>query len=170
VVTGTLIRGAGPVGSYEITAGPETIEAQGAVTANDLLSTIPQVSNLFNTVPGSLLNIAPNQIQVVTPNLRNLTPQTGSSSSTLVLIDGHRIAGVGVTQSAVDPDVIPTGAIERVEIVVDGGSATYGTDAVGGVVNFITRKRYDGLQVDAHYGDAGLGLRLAVGLFHDAGE
>ncbi|SRR5882672_5375697 len=155
VVTGTLIRGAGPVGSYEITAGPETIEAQGAVTANDLLSTIPQVSNLFNNVPGSVLNIAPNQIQVVTPNLRNLTPPTGSSSSTLVLIDGHRIAGVGVTQSAVDPDVILTGAIERVEVVLDGGSATYGTDAVGGVVNFITRKRYDGLQVDAHYGDAG---------------
>jgi iron complex outermembrane receptor protein len=154
VVTGTLIRGAGPVGSYEVTLDPSTIQAQGVVTADDLLATVPQVSNLFNNVPGSILNIAPNQIQVVTPNLRNLTPQTGSSSSTLVLVDGHRIAGVGVTQSSVDPDVIPTGAIESVEVVLDGGSATYGTDAVGGVINFITRKRFDGIQVDAHYGDA----------------
>jgi iron complex outermembrane recepter protein len=129
MVTGTLIRGAGPVGSYEITVDPSTIQAQGVVTTDDLLATIPQVSNLFNNVPGSVLNIAPNQIQVVTPNLRNLSPPTGSSSSTLVLVDGHRIAGVGVTQSAVDPDVIPPGAIEGVEVVLDGGSATYGTTA-----------------------------------------
>ena len=115
---------------------------------------MPQVSNLFNNVPTSRLSVATNQIQVVRPNLRNLAPETGSSSSTLVLFDGHRIAGVGVTQIAVDPDIIPPIAIERVEVVTDGGSATYGADAVGGVINFITRKRFDGLKVDARYGFA----------------
>lgn len=154
VVTGTLVRGARPVGSNVISAGQEEVQAQGAATANELLATIPQVSNLFNTLPVSRLNVAPNQIQVVRPNLRNLTEETGSSSSTLVLFDGHRVAGVGVTQSAVDPDLIPTGAIERVEVVTDGGSATYGADAVGGVINFITRRRFDGVQADARYGFA----------------
>jgi iron complex outermembrane recepter protein len=154
VVTGTLIRGAAPVGTNMIAVGPEKAQTQGATTANELLATIPQIANLFNNVPTARLNVAPNQIQVVRPNLRNLSPETGSSGSTLVLFDGHRIAGVGVTQSAVDPDIIPVGAIERVEVVTDGGSATYGADAVGGVINFITRKRFDGAKVDARYGFA----------------
>lgn len=154
VVTGTILRGAAPVGSSQISVDASKIAEQGATTSNELLATIPQVSNLFNTVPSSRLDVAQNQIQVVRPNLRSLSPETGSSSSTLVLFDGHRIAGVGVTQSATDPELIPTGAIERVEIVTDGGSATYGSDAVGGVINFITRKRFDGLKLDAKYGIA----------------
>lgn len=154
IVTGTLLRGAAPVGSNLITVGPEKIVSSGATTSNELLATIPQVSNLFNTVPSSRLSVAANQVQVVRPNLRNLSPETSSSASTLVLFDGHRIAGVGVTQQAIDPDLIPAGAIERVEVVTDGGSATYGADAVGGVINFVTRKRFDGLKVDARYGFA----------------
>ena len=154
VVTGTLLRGAPPVGSSVISVGQDRIQSQGATTSNELLATVPQVSNLFNNVPSSRLSVAPNQIQVVRPNLRNLSPETASANSTLVLFDGHRVAGVGVTQSAIDPDLIPTGAIERVEVVTDGGSATYGADAVGGVINFITRKRFDGLKMDARYGFA----------------
>jgi iron complex outermembrane recepter protein len=152
VVTGTLIRGKPPVGANLISTSPEKAEAQGANTANEILATIPQVTNLFSTVPNSRLGVAANQIQVVRPNLRNLSEETGSSASTLVLFDGHRLAGAGVTQSSVDPDLIPSAALERVEVVPDGGSATYGADAVGGVINFITRKRFDGVKVDARYG------------------
>jgi iron complex outermembrane recepter protein len=154
IVTGTLIRGGAPVGQTVIAKGPEEAQAQGATTANEILATIPQVSNLFVTVPTSRLGIAANQIQIVRPNLRNLSEETGSSASTLVLVDGHRLAGAGVTQSSLDPDIIPQAALERVEVVTDGGSATYGADAVGGVINFITRKRYDGVKVDARYGFA----------------
>lgn len=155
IVTGTLLRGvAGPVGSNQIVVDEKQVAASGATNSNELLATIPQVTNLFNTVPSSKLAATQTAVQIVRPNLRNLTPDTGSSSSTLVLFDGHRVAGVGVTQSAVDPDLIPAGAIERVEVVTDGGSATYGADAVGGVINFITRKRFDGLKVDARYGFA----------------
>ena len=154
IVTGTLLRGVPPVGSHQISVGQKQVESQGVTTSNELLATIPQVTNLFNNVPVSRLNVAANQIQVVRPNLRNLSPETGSTASTLVLVDGHRIGGVGVTQSAVDPDIIPVGAIERVEVVTDGGSATYGADAVGGVINFITRKRFNGVQAGGHYGIA----------------
>lgn len=154
VVTGTILRGAAPVGSQLISVGAEKVQSQGATTANELMATVPQVSNLFNNVPTARLGVAANQIQVVRPNLRNLANETSSSASTLVMFDGHRIASVGVTQNAVDPDLIPTLAIERVEVVTDGGSATYGSDAVGGVINFITRKRFDGLKVQARYGFA----------------
>ncbi|MFM6965980.1 MAG: TonB-dependent receptor domain-containing protein, partial [Rhodoluna sp.] len=73
---------------------------------------------------------------------------------TLILVDGHRVATAGVNQASVDPDLIPTGAIARVEVVTEGGSSTYGTDAVAGVINFITRKRFNGLEVGGHYGFA----------------
>ena len=154
VVTGTILRGAAPVGSNLITVDQGRIAATGATTANELLASVPQVSNLFNNVPTARLGVASNQIQVVRPNIRNLAGETSSSASTLVLFDGHRISSVGVTQNAVDPDIIPTIAIERVEVVTDGGSATYGSDAVGGVINFITRKRFDGVKVEAKYGFA----------------
>lgn len=152
IVTGTLLKGAEPVGQGVILRGPEEAQAQGAATSNEILATIPQVTNLFVTVPNSRLGVATNQIQVIRPNLRNLSPETGSSASTLVLFDGHRLAGAGVTQSSVDPDLVPQLAIERVEVVTDGGSATYGADAVGGVINFVTRKRFDGVRADARYG------------------
>jgi iron complex outermembrane receptor protein len=154
VVTGSLIRGAAPVGSNLIAVGQETLESSGATSSNELLATIPQVTNYFNTLPAVDLNIAANQIQISRPNLRNITPRAAASSATLILFDGHRIATAGTRQASVDPDVIPSGAIERVEVVTEGGSATYGADAVAGVINFITRKRFDGVKVDARYGFA----------------
>ncbi|URW76109.1 TonB-dependent receptor [Sphingomonas donggukensis] len=69
------------------------------------------------------------------------------SAATLVLLNGRRVAAHGLTGSAVDVNQIPFAAIERVEVLKDGASAIYGTDAVGGVINFITRKDYEGLGV-----------------------
>ena len=154
VVTGTLLRGAAPVGSSLISAGTEQLQATASATSNELLATIPQVTNLFGSDPSRRYGIAVNQVQIARPNLRNISPDNASSSATLVLFDGHRVASAGVTQASIDPDLLPTAAIERVEVVTDGGSATYGADAVGGVINFITRKRFDGVKVDARYGFA----------------
>lgn len=67
------------------------------------------------------------------------------SAATLVLLNGRRVAAHGLSGSAVDVNQIPFGAIERVEVLKDGASAIYGTDAVGGVINFITKKDYKGL-------------------------
>ena len=158
VVTGTLLRGSPLVGSNSISLGQAKIEETGAVSSNELLASVPQVTNYFNKVPIADRSIAVNQLQISRPNIRNLSPggktSVASSSPTLILVDGHRIASAGVNQASVDPDLIPIGAIERVEVVTEGGSATYGADAVAGTINFITRKRFDGVKVDGHYGFA----------------
>lgn len=67
------------------------------------------------------------------------------SAATLVLLNGRRVAAHGLSGGAVDVNQIPFAAIERIEVLKDGASAIYGTDAVGGVINFITRKDYQGL-------------------------
>src|SRR6266446_4973094 len=74
------------------------------------------------------------------------------SQRTLVLIDGKRVAGGGtITDSVtVDVNMIPASAIERIEVLKDGASAIYGSDAIGGVINFILRKDYRGGEVTAH--------------------
>ena len=154
VVTGTLLRGIAPVGTNSITVDQAAIESIAPISGNALLATIPQVTNYFNNVPIADLSIAVNQIQVSRPNIRNLSGSNSSSSATLILVDGHRLASLGVNQASIDPDLIPIGAIERVETVLDGGSATYGADAVAGVINFITLKKFDGIKVGGHYGIA----------------
>ena len=72
-------------------------------------------------------------------NLRGQGP-----SATLVLLNGRRVAAHGLTGSAVDVNQIPFAAIERVEVLKDGASAIYGTDAIGGVINFITKTDFQG--------------------------
>ncbi len=67
------------------------------------------------------------------------------ASSTLVLLNGRRVAAHGLSGSAVDVNQIPFSAIERIEVLKDGASAIYGTDAIGGVINYITKKNYTGI-------------------------
>jgi iron complex outermembrane recepter protein len=163
IVTGTLLRGIAPVGAASIGVSEEDIAATGAQSIGQLLNTIPQVAN-FNqmSVPGSAIvgtqgaETAINQhIQVARPVLRDLL-QTGAigSTVTLILLDGHRIVPAGTDGGGPDPDVIPPGALERMEIVLDGGSSLYGADAVGGVINFITKRRFEGVEVSGRYGFA----------------
>lgn len=79
-------------------------------------------------------------------NLRGLGP-----TGTLVLLNGRRVSTHGMSGGSVDLNAIPMDAIERVEVLKDGASAVYGTDAVGGVMNFITRTDYEGLSVRGSY-------------------
>ena len=72
------------------------------------------------------------------------------SSRTLVLIDGKRVPGNPKTGGTIaNLNILPTAALERVEILTDGASAVYGSDAIGGVVNLITKKDYDGITISA---------------------
>ncbi len=82
-------------------------------------------------------------------NIRGIGP-----FATLTLVDGHRVVPQGTTGFAVDPSVIPTIGLERVEIVADGSSAIYGSDAVAGVANLILRRNFEGLEASARYGTA----------------
>lgn len=144
VVTGTSIRGVPPVGSNLIRVSREDIKLIGAATTPDLLATVPQL-NSFNTAPrtsnGGLGSFA--------PGLRGLP-----ASATLPLMNGHRLISGSTQQTNPDFPFLPELAIERVEIVADGASAIYGSDAVAGVINFITRNRFSGIEATARYGMA----------------
>src|SRR5882757_3718757 len=148
IVTGTLLRGVAPVGTNVLGVTRQEILESGAASANDLLASIPQVGN-FGTVPVGTGTFG---LPIVRPNIRNLAAAGGSS--TLVLLNGHRMVGAGVLQTSVDPSVLPPEVIDRLEIVPDGGSAIYGSDAIGGVINFITRSHFNGVAASARYGFA----------------
>ena len=97
-------------------------------------------------------------------NMRGL-----GQNKTLVLLNGRRIANNAIDSSAPDLNMIPMAALERVEVLRDGASALYGTDAIGGVINFITRKNFTGgtLSIDAskpqHPGGQSQGFNLGYG-------
>jgi iron complex outermembrane receptor protein len=151
LVTGSLIRGIEATGSQTISLDAEDIAQLGAITTNDILASIPQVSNMFNQRP----EIDPrgaDRLQVNRPNLRNLPGVTSATgATTLLLMDGHRMTPVGTDQSSPDADVIPQNVIRKVETVTDGGSSLYGADAVGGVINFVTIDEYEGVKINAGY-------------------
>jgi outer membrane receptor protein involved in Fe transport len=85
------------------------------------------------------------------PNLFGL-----GTGRTLTLVNGHRFVttSVGLGDSQVDANVIPTGLIERIDVVQAGGAAVYGSDAIAGVVNYILKDDFEGFEIDLQYGDA----------------
>ena len=155
VVTGTLIRGVAPTGSPVIALSDKDILATGAANSSQVLARLPQVSTFFNSTPAP--GSGPSQT-LVRPDIRRLNSTAGGFGSggnaTLLLVDGHKVVGAGTTFETPDPDVIPAVALERVEVITDGGSSIYGADAVGGVINYITRDKFNGVQVSARGGGA----------------
>lgn len=150
VVTGTLIRGVAPAGTNVISKDAKSFQETGSATVTQLLQTIPQFGS-FNALQSPQGTTSFGTIN--RPNLRGFPGANDiGTSPTLMLVDGRRMVGMGVRSNTPDADAIPPGIIQRVEIVPDGGSALYGSDAVVGVVNFITMKRFDGIKADARYG------------------
>lgn len=147
VVTGTLIRGAGPTGSQLIAIGAPDIIASGVTTTSELLETVPEMSTFGATPQGPQVTSATSG--ATPPSLHSLPPD-----ATLTLIDGHRIVGDQPLATYPDPSSIPPGAIDHVEVVADGASAIYGSDAVAGVINIILKKNYNGAETDVTYGGA----------------
>src|SRR5688572_16588582 len=151
VVTGSSIRGVTNPGSPVITLGREELAATGLATSSDLARALPQVINLGadESRLGGAQDGAANTTRVSGINLRGI-----GNEATLLLIDGRRLAPAGVIKSLYDPNVIASSAVERLEVVVDGASAIYGSDAVAGVVNIITRKNFRGAETMLRYGHA----------------
>jgi len=149
IITGTLLRGIAPTGTNVIGISRDAITTTGAQSTNAILARIPQNTTTFNRLPTPS---ADSSVTVVTPNLRGLG--TSGSPTTLVLVNGFRAVGSGLLQTAADPDSIPPGILDRVDVIPDGGSSIYGSDAIGGVINFITRRRFNGLEVSGRYGFA----------------
>ena len=149
-VTGSRIKRQELTTSSPVTVlDKATIERSGVSTVGELLLRLPSVVGS----PASPRS-GGNNDGSATVRLRGL-----SANNTLVLINGRRVSTRGVS-SSVDLESIPFDAVERVEVLKDGASAVYGSDAIAGVVNLIMRKNYEGLKVnveagESRHGDAG---------------
>ena len=148
VVTGSRIRGVAPVGSNVIAIDQTKIAQEPVTSVNDLLRRVPQVVSLgANRAGGSAQNGAANATRGAGINLRGI-----GTGATLLLYNGKRFPAQGTQGQFTDPSVLPSIALGRVEVVADGASAIYGSDAIAGVVNFILRKDVDGIDARARYG------------------
>lgn len=152
VVVGTNIRGQAPVGAPVIVFNREAIQDSGRGRIQDFLETVPQnfagsgsesATRFFN---GKDIGAA-NDVAGQAVDLRGL-----GASSTLVLVNGRRPPLGGLQGSFVDISSISSSAVERIELLTDGASALYGSDAIGGVVNFVLRRDYEGLELTGRVG------------------
>lgn len=159
VVTGTHVRGASPT-SPLIVLTRKDIDRTGATAVDELMRTLPPNSESGVNKENSLVSLP-----AVDPtdhgasiNLRGV-----GQRATLVLLDGRRLAPSGAG-AFVDVSMIPLSAVERVDVLTDGASAIYGSDAVGGVVNFVLRDRFEGFETTAQAGTTteGGGSQLLV--------
>lgn len=148
-VTGTLLKGTAPVGTHLVGLDTSDIKATGAITTNDVLSNIPQVNSLFNSEPVTATGGVGHDTQPK-PVLRNLNSEGGAA--TLIMVDSHNVVGDGVLQTTPDPTNIPAMVLQRVDVSLDGGSAIYGSNAIAGIINFITRKTFEGFQAQTQIG------------------
>lgn len=157
-VTGTRIRG-GATPSPVITFGSERIQAEGFTDLGEVIRSVPQNFRGGQNpgVIGVAIGIANQNLTGGSSlNLRGLGPD-----ASLTLLNGRRLAYDGFSQ-AVDISAIPVEAVDRLDIVPDGASAIYGSDAVGGVANVILKRDFDGVALGTRYGgatDGGLATR-----------
>ena len=146
IVTGSFIAGTPEDAALPVDViSSKELEARGSPTMVQFIKTIPSSgavigeNNRFGSGSGA-----------ATVNLRSLNSAV-TGARTLVLFNGRRVPVSPQGLNSVDINLLPTAAIGRVEVLKDGAAATYGSDAIGGVVNFITRKNFDGLEVNATY-------------------
>jgi iron complex outermembrane receptor protein len=144
-ITGTRVRGVDPVGTSVLVMDRSKMADVGQVTLDRMIKDLPQnfdlgVSENSRNTSGGAGNI----VYGNTVNLRGIGPY-----ATLVMVDGHRAVN---NSRSFDPSVLPTLGVERVEVIADGSSAIYGSDAIAGVVNMIPRRNLDGVEALARYG------------------
>lgn len=166
-VTGSNIRGAPPA-SPVLTLSAAALERTGHATIADALRALPEnfggLAAESNNLTGAD-GVGRNTAFGTGLNLRGL-----GNGATLVLINGRRVAGSGTFADFVDISTIPTSAVARVEVLLDGASAVYGSDAVAGVVNIILRKPFDGGETRLLAGSGTAGEPLQAQIAHTVGR
>ncbi|HEY5724258.1 MAG TPA: TonB-dependent receptor [Allosphingosinicella sp.] len=163
VVTGSRLRAVAPVGSTVTALGREDIEASGRVTLDRVLKELPQVFDLgVSENSRGQSGGAGNIVLGNSINLRGIGP-----NATLIIVDGHRVVNNG---RSTDPSILPTLGVERLEVIADGASAIYGSDAVAGVVNLIPRRSLDGIEAFARAGISGDGAYNEISFGAAAGK
>ncbi|WP_374576516.1 TonB-dependent receptor domain-containing protein [Phenylobacterium sp.] len=170
VVTGSFIAGTPEDAALPVDViGTKELEQRGSPSMVQFIKTIPSSgavigeNNRFGSGSGA-----------ATINLRSLNSTT-TGTRTLVLFNGRRVPVSSQGLNAVDINLLPSAAIGRVEVLKDGAAATYGSDAIGGVVNFITRTDLDGLEATVNYqgisgSDGDYDASLAWGWRGDRGD
>ncbi|UGQ45585.1 TonB-dependent receptor [Massilia endophytica] len=132
-VTGSSIKRMASEEALPVTTiKAEEFTQRGMTTLADVMMALPQSASLAPSNAGSGTNI----------NLRGL-----GVNRTLVLLNGRRLANEAIADGYANLDTIPFSALQRVEILRDGASSIYGSDAIGGVVNFITKREFEGAQI-----------------------
>jgi len=179
LVTGSRIRGARNA-SPIVSIAREDIDLAGLATVEHVVEKLPQ--NFGGGASLDTLTDSANDTNVVGGNVGNDAGGTSvnlrglGASSTLILVDGRRLSPSGFGSAFTNISSIPVTAIERIEVLTDGASAVYGSDAIGGVVNFILREEYDGAEARVRYGQDGRGdmsdilLGLSFGNIWDGGS
>ncbi|HZZ33103.1 MAG TPA: TonB-dependent receptor [Phenylobacterium sp.] len=153
-ITGSHIRGAAAASPLLVISRSD-LERSGQSTVAGALNALPQNFggvDTEGTVSTGADALGRNTSYATGVNLRGL-----GSDATLVLVNGRRLAGSGAFGDFADISAIPTAAVERVEVLLDGASAIYGSDAVGGVVNIILRKDFQGAETRLETGVATAG-------------
>jgi iron complex outermembrane receptor protein len=170
-VTGTRIKRTDVEEALPITVlQKDELDKQGISSAEQLLM-------YLNIAGNSSDNLASNA-GIVNEEQRGNNGVSGANlrgqgaDATLVLLNGRRVATHGLKGRAVDLNSIPFAAIDRVEVLRDGASAVYGTDAIGGVINFITRRDFQGAQTTffTDVTEAGGGNIYGTNLLMGAGD
>ena len=146
LVTGSLIRGAEAVGVPVTALDAKDFQDSGHVTVADILRSVPSIFVAPSTTQAAT---GGNEIRTQAINIHQL-----GGLRNLMLIDGMRYPLQNQNASKYDPSIIPTLAIQRVDVLADGASATYGADATSGVVNLILKRGYDGAVTQFHVGTA----------------
>ncbi len=152
IVTGSSLRNVAPVGSNVQALDRGDLEATGAQTVQQVLRSIPAVVGNNTAAQGGFGSF--DGAGTNAPTIHSLG--ASASNSTLILLNGHRLPVGGVNHVLADPNIVAPLALERVEVLADGASSVYGSDAVAGVINFITRRNVDGIEgsFQAGFGDA----------------
>jgi iron complex outermembrane receptor protein len=147
LITGSLIRGTVAVGVPVVNLGAKDFATTGALSTSDLFRSIPE----FNVnVGGGVGTVAAGRAEGGTRvNLRQL--DTGTAPRNLMMIDGMRYPPQDQGLCQIEPDIIPVIAIDRIDLLLDGASATYGSDAIGGVFNIILKRAFDGAITQGGY-------------------
>lgn len=166
-VTGSNIRGAPPAAPLRIVSRSQ-LQASGHATLVDALRALPENFSGGASEGNSLTGgdgLSRNITYGSALNLRGL-----GNNATLVLLNGRRVAGSGAFADFVDVSMIPTTAVERVEVLLDGASAVYGADAVGGVVNVILRRKFEGNETQVFAGIGTTGEPAQARIAHTFGR
>lgn len=147
IVTGSNIRGTISPGSDVDVVDRTDIQKSGYATIHQYMQTYVQNFSGGASEDAIGADASGNFTEGAGINLRGL-----GNSATLVLVNGRRLSISGLDTSFTDVSLVPTSAVNRIEILSDGGSAVYGTDAVAGVVNIILRNDYSGIETQARFG------------------